>query len=55
LLPERCKHFNDPHEVIKEDRIHTERRTPTPANITFAGENTCQMKISAPFSDKFMT
>jgi hypothetical protein len=27
-------------------RLHTESRTPIPANITFAGENTCQVDIS---------
>jgi hypothetical protein len=27
-------------------RIHTERRTPTPANTTLAGENTCQINMS---------
>ena len=27
-------------------RIHTERRTPIPANITLAGENTCQANMS---------
>ena len=35
-------------------RIHTERRTPIPANITFAGENTCQANISVYISDTFM-
>jgi hypothetical protein len=26
-------------------KIHTERRTPTPVNITLAGENTCQVNM----------
>jgi hypothetical protein len=27
-------------------RIHTERRTPNPIKITFAGENTCQINMT---------
>jgi hypothetical protein len=35
---------------------HTERRTPTPTNITFAGENICQIKYeSVRISEKFMS
>jgi hypothetical protein len=33
-------------------RIHTERRTPIPENITVAGENACQMSMSVQISDK---
>ena len=32
-------------------RLHTERRTPTPANMTFAGENTCQTDMSIQISE----
>jgi hypothetical protein len=31
-------------------RIQTERRTPTPTKMTFAGENTCQMHIRIQIS-----
>jgi hypothetical protein len=34
--------------------VHTERRRPIPANMTFAGENTCHMNMSVHISDKFM-
>jgi hypothetical protein len=34
-------------------RIHTERRTPIPENITAAGENTCQMNMRVHISDEF--
>jgi hypothetical protein len=36
-------------------RIHTERRTPTPAKITLAGENSCQINIREQISDKCMS
>jgi hypothetical protein len=36
-------------------RIHTERRTPNPANITFAGENTCQINMRVQFSYEFVS
>jgi hypothetical protein len=26
-------------------KVHTERRTPNPMNIAFAGEDTCQMNM----------
>ncbi len=31
--------------------LHTKRRTPTPANITFAGENICQIDMRAQIRD----
>jgi hypothetical protein len=31
----------NPTKVLR--RVHTERRTPNPIKITFAGENTCQI------------
>lgn len=34
--------------------IHTETRTPTPAKITLAGENICQINLSAEISNKVM-
>ena len=36
-------------------RVLTERRIPIPANITFAGENTCQISIRLQISNKFMS
>jgi len=27
------------------ERMRTKRRTPTPAKITFAGENTCKINV----------
>ena len=36
----------------EERKICTKRRTPTPAKITFAGENTCQIRIRAHVSDQ---
>jgi hypothetical protein len=38
-------------KVVRKESLHTERRTPTPANITLAGENTCQMNMRARISD----
>src|SRR5216683_2180057 len=35
-------------------RMRTKRRTPTPAKITFAGENTCQINMREKNSDYFM-
>jgi hypothetical protein len=32
-------------------RIHTERRTPTPANITLAGENSYHINMRKQISD----
>ncbi len=32
-------------------RIHTERRTPIPAKIAFAGENTCKISMRMQISD----
>jgi hypothetical protein len=37
----------------KENMERTERRTPNPAKITFAGEKTCQMSIR-PGCKKFV-
>jgi hypothetical protein len=34
--------------------ILTKRRTPTPVNITFPGENTCQVNVRLRVSDKFI-
>ena len=34
-------------------RVHTERRTPNPIKITFAGENTCRTNMRGYISDKF--
>jgi hypothetical protein len=31
----------------KLSKIHTERRTPIPVKIVVAGENTCQINMSA--------
>jgi hypothetical protein len=36
-------------------RIHTERRTPIPANTTVAGENACEINMRAQISDKRMS
>jgi hypothetical protein len=36
----------------KKSRIHTERRTPIPVKITFAGANTCQINMRVKNSDK---
>jgi hypothetical protein len=33
-------------------RIRTERKTPTPVNITFPGENTCRVNVRRQISDK---
>jgi hypothetical protein len=35
-------------------RIHTERRTPIPMKITFAGENTYQIDMRGWILDKFI-
>jgi hypothetical protein len=35
-------------------RIQTKRRTPTPAKITFAGENTCQMRLRVQISQIYV-
>jgi hypothetical protein len=35
-------------------RVHTERSTPNPIKITFAGGNTCQINMRGQISDKFM-
>jgi hypothetical protein len=35
------------------ERIRTERRTPTPTKMTFAGENTCQIKIRIQITDSW--
>jgi hypothetical protein len=35
-------------------KIRTERRTPTPVNITVAGEKTCQIDMSVQISDMSM-
>jgi hypothetical protein len=35
-------------------RIHTERRTPIPAKIVFAGENTCGKSMRMQISDTFI-
>ena len=43
------------HTVTKLARILTERRIPIPANMTFAGENTCQMSMRLQISDNFMS
>ena len=42
-LPEK-RRYKMAGDKISE-RMPTERRTPTPANITFAGENTCQINM----------
>ena len=39
----------DRTKVLRE--IHTERRTPIPANITFAGENSCRIIMGVQISD----
>jgi hypothetical protein len=36
-------------------RIHTERRTPTPAKITLAGGNACHINMRESISDKGMS
>ena len=36
-------------------RIHTERRTPIPANTTVAGENVCEINMGEQISDKRMS
>ena len=35
--------YNGPSKVNKD--IHTERRMPTPAKMTLAGENTCHVNM----------
>ena len=37
-----------------QQRIRTERRTPTPAKITFAGENACEMDMKEWISDWYI-
>ena len=39
------------HRILLR-KIHTERRTPTPANTTLAGENTCQINMRVQISDQ---
>ena len=39
-----------PSKVNKD--IHTERRMPTPAKMTLAGENTCHVNMRERISDK---
>ena len=40
------------YSIIGGTVTHTERSTPTPVNITFAGENTCQMSMRPQVSDE---
>ena len=35
--------------------MRTERRTPTPTNIAFAGENTCRIYVRVNISDEIMS
>jgi hypothetical protein len=36
-------------------RIHTERRTPIPAKIAFAGENTCKTRVRMQILDTLIS
>ena len=39
----------------KLQRIHTDKRTPTPVKITLAGEKSCHINMSERISDKGMS
>jgi hypothetical protein len=42
--------YDGPCEVNKD--IHTERRIPTPAKMTLAGENTCHVNMRKQISER---
>src|ERR1700677_2969856 len=46
--------WNEYQEDPPSRRTLTKRRTPTPANITFPGENTCRVNVRLQVLDKFI-